>query len=81
MIVTVDPQIMDLIKWAFVAGVFYAVARRGLKDLNGLGARQLAEIKRNEKRWKLEVADEIEKLQPNDDGKRLANRLRADVSL
>lgn len=72
---------MDLIKWAFIGGVVYAVARRGLKDLNGLGARQVAEMKKAERLFKLELADEIETLQPNDEGKRLANRLRALATL
>lgn len=70
---------LDLLKYAFAAGVAYAIFRQFGKDLNGIGNCVRAEKAKSERRWKMEIANEIEELEPKEKAKRIAERLRHDA--
>lgn len=73
-----DPDTMNLLKWGFAAGVFYMMFRQKSKDVDGVGIKQRNAEALAEKRRRNDIADEIEKLCPNKDGRRLAKKLRED---
>jgi hypothetical protein len=60
-------------------GFMYALFRVMRKDINGIGIFARKEKDRNERRWKHEMANEIEELEPKDKSARLAKRLREDA--
>lgn len=73
-----DTDTMGLLKWGFAAGVAYMFLAKKSKDVDGVGMKQRAAEILAEKRRRNDIADEIEKLCPNKDGRRLAKKLRED---
>jgi hypothetical protein len=69
----------DDIKFWIGIGVAYAIFQQMRKDVNGIGMFARKEKDRNERRWKHELANEIEELEPVDKAARLAKRLREDA--
>jgi hypothetical protein len=75
--ITID--FMNLFKLGLYIGFGYAVFRQLNKDVNGLGRRQRDNESRAERRWKHEIADQVEELEPKEKAKRLAHRIREDA--
>jgi hypothetical protein len=73
-----DPDTMDLLKWGFFLGVGYSLFRQKSKDVDGVGMKQRAMEMKLARQRRNEIADEIEKLCPNKQGKQLAKKLRED---
>jgi len=69
---------MDLLKWGFFLGVGYSLFRQKSKDVDGVGIKQRNADAKAERRRRNDIADEIEKLCPTEEGKRLAKKLRED---
>lgn len=68
----------DIHFWMGV-GMGYVLFQQMRKDVNGIGIFTRKEKDRNERRWKHELANEIEELEPADKSARLAKRLREDA--
>lgn len=66
-------------KFWIAVGFTYALSHVMRKDINGIGIFARKEKDRNERRWKHELANEIEELKPADKSARLAKRLREDA--
>jgi hypothetical protein len=66
-------------KFWIAVGIAYAILQQARKDVNGIGIAMRKEAARNERRWKHELANEIEELEPTAKSARLAKRLREDA--
>lgn len=75
--ITID--VMNLFKLGLYIGFGYAVFRQLSKDVNGLGKRQRDSEGRAERRWKHQIASEVEELEPKEKSARLARRIREDA--
>lgn len=69
----------DLLRLAFAAGIVYALFRQMRKDVNGIGMAMRSDRAKAERRWKHDIANDIEELRPREQAARLAKRLREDA--
>ncbi len=74
--------------WAFIGAVFGAGvswATMGAKvqkaqtDVNNIGGISRANDRKQERRWKHDIANDIEELEPKEKSARIAKRLREDA--
>lgn len=66
-------------KFWIAVGLAWAFIKQNRKDTTGVAHAGRKEASRNERRWKHQLADEIEELEPADKSARLAKRLREDA--
>ena len=76
-VITVD--VVNLFKFGVYVGVAYMFLRQLNKDVNGLGKLHRSSESRAERRWKHQIASEVEELEPKEKAARLAHRIREDA--
>ncbi len=69
----------------FIAGGVYAAmqirTRKNATDINGVSRKVDAASARDNRRWMLQIAGEVEQLEPSGKAARIAQRLRSDVGV
>lgn len=55
-----DPNLMDLFKFGVYCGIGYMVVRQLRKDVNGIGIALRSDRSKAERRWKHQIATQIE---------------------
>jgi hypothetical protein len=74
---TVDQK--QLLEFVFGAGFVLAIIRQFRKDLKGVGDMTRAKAAEQERRWKFQLAEDIEELEPKEKAHRIAERVRHDA--
>lgn len=73
---TVDEKVLEIV---FGAGLLVGIVRQLRKDLKGVGDMTRAKAAEQERRWKFQLANDIEELEPKDKAHRIAELLRHDA--